>query len=244
MKESYAALGSIFEYLNRDCDYVKWSQYLINTLDGLDAGRTGVDIGCGNGYFTRALVKNGKSVIGTDISVHMLTKAEELAAAEGVRAQFVLGDVTKLKLLKKVDFAVAINDCINYVEPEKIRAAFCRVAGCLKKGGAFVFDVSTEYKLKEIIGDNLFAEDGEDVTLLWFNSFSDGRLVMDITVFTAAGGGLFKREDERQVQYAHGRAALENALKASGFDILRVEGHLGAAVDEKTERLNFICVKR
>ena len=49
MNDGYSALGGKFEYLNSDCDYEKWSQYLINTLQGLGAGPRGIDIGCGNG---------------------------------------------------------------------------------------------------------------------------------------------------------------------------------------------------
>ena len=52
---SYTALGNWFEYLNKDCDYPKWSQYLIERLAAFGAGNRGVDIGCCNGYFTRAL---------------------------------------------------------------------------------------------------------------------------------------------------------------------------------------------
>lgn len=81
MKESYAALGGKFEYLNSDCGYDKWSQYLIKTLEELGAGACGADIGCGNGYFTRALYKAGKEVCGVDISPEMLQKARELARA-------------------------------------------------------------------------------------------------------------------------------------------------------------------
>ena len=51
---SYSALGSWFEYLNCDCDYPTWSQYLIDLLKKYGAGTMGADVGCGNGYFTRA----------------------------------------------------------------------------------------------------------------------------------------------------------------------------------------------
>ena len=67
MANSYSALGRWFEYLNNDCGYEEWSQYLINKLKSLGAGAHGVDIGCGNGYFTRALARAGYSVSGIDI---------------------------------------------------------------------------------------------------------------------------------------------------------------------------------
>lgn len=72
MANSYSALGRWFEYLNDDCGYEQWSQYLIDTLKKENAGKNGVDIGCGNGYFTRALIKAGYNVFGVDISPEML----------------------------------------------------------------------------------------------------------------------------------------------------------------------------
>ena len=170
MKESYAALGGKFEYLNSDCGYDKWSQYLIKTLEELGAGACGADIGCGNGYFTRALYKAGKEVCGVDISPEMLQKARELASREGVRAEFLLGDITKLKLLKRVDFAVTVNNCIKYLPPAKLCAAFSQERSRLKKDGAFVFDLSSEYKLKNVLGDHLFAADLDDIAYLCHNT--------------------------------------------------------------------------
>ena len=241
MDRSYSALGGKFEYLNSDCDYEKWSQYLIRTLNGLNAGACGADVGCGNGYFTRALYKAGRDVCGVDISPEMLTKARELASSEGVRAEFLLGDITKLKLIKKVDFIVAINDCLNYVPPERLAAAFSRVRANLKKGGAFVFDVSSEYKLKNVLADNLFAEDLDEITYLWFNKFDGEKVVMDITVFTSAGDGLFKRQDERRSQYVHRTEDVKAALASCGFEVLRIEGHMGEELRDDSLRINFIC---
>lgn len=241
MDRSYSALGGKFEYLNSDCDYEKWSQYLIRTLNGLNAGACGADVGCGNGYFTRALHKSGRDVCGVDISPEMLTKARELASSEGVRAEFLLGDITKLKLIKKVDFIVAINDCLNYVPPERLAAAFSRVRANLKKGGAFVFDVSSEYKLKNVLADNLFAEDLDEITYLWFNKFDGEKVVMDITVFTSAGDGLFKRQDERHIQYVHRTEDVKAALASCGFEVLRIEGHMGEELKDDSLRINFIC---
>ena len=242
MNDGYSALGGKFEYLNSDCDYEKWSQYLINTLQGLGAGPRGIDIGCGNGYFTRALYRAGKDMCGIDISPEILTRARELAAAEGVRAEFLLGDITKLKYSGRADFAVAVNDCLNYVPPQKLHAAFSRVRACLKKGGAFVFDISTAYKLKNVLGDNLFADDGEDITWLWFNKWKGDRVEMDITVFTRQQDGLFSRADERQVQYAHEIPSVKNCLEEAGFKVLRTEGHLGEELKEDSLRANFICL--
>jgi ubiquinone/menaquinone biosynthesis C-methylase UbiE len=240
MQTQYSALGSWFEYLNDDCDYLQWSQYLINELKGLNAGPCGADIGCGNGYFTRALYKAGYNVIGIDISPQMLTVARQKAAKEGVRCEFLSGDITKLKLNAKIDFAVAVNDCLNYVAKDKIKTAFSKVYNNLKKGGVFIFDISSENKLRNIIGENLFGEDREDISYLWFNKQTADGVIMDLTFFVKDKDGRYCRYDERHIQYAHTEDEIISALKEVGFTKVTSEGHLGGSKDV---RINFIAVK-
>ena len=55
---AYAHLAKWFEYLNDDCGYENWSQYLITKLARYPLSE-GVDIGCGGGWFTRAFQKHG-----------------------------------------------------------------------------------------------------------------------------------------------------------------------------------------
>ncbi|MCH5146775.1 MAG: methyltransferase domain-containing protein [Clostridiales bacterium] len=238
-KQSYSAIGGVFEYLNSDCDYVEWSQYLIKTLERLGAGREGVDVGCGNGYFTRALYKAGYSVKGMDISPEMLSTAIELARKEGVGSEFLTGDITKLRLCGKVDFITAVNDCINYVPQDKLLSTFKGVCANLKKGGVFIFDISSENKLKNIVGDNLFVKDMDRATLIWFNTFKGDRVEMDLTLFSLNEDGTYSRSDECQTQYIHTEKDVSEALTSAGF-FVETEGHLGGS---KEERINFICRK-
>lgn len=238
---SYSALGNWFEYLNKDCDYTLWSQYLVNKLRTLNAGRKGVDIGCGNGYFTRALYRAGYDICGIDISPVMLNEAKRKAAREGVPCEFLLGDITKLKLTGKADFAVAINDCINYVPPAKLKIAFARVYSCLNRGGIFHFDISSEYKIRHILADNMFGEDGEEISYLWFNTSEEDGVTMDLTFFVRGADGRYDRYDETHRQYTYGEENVFSALKEAGFASVSSEGHLGS--EDKTQRINFTAVK-
>lgn len=240
MANQYSALGNWFEYLNADCDYDSWSQYLLSNLAELQVGRTGIDIGCGNGTFTRAFCKAGYQVTGFDISAEMLSTARQLAAEKGVHTEFLLGDITKLKINGKVDFATAINDCLNYVSPQNLSKAFTHVAGCLKKGGYFLFDISSAQKLTQTLGNNLFAEDRDELTYLWFNSCDGEKVEMDLSFFIPQKNGTYLRQDEHHTQYVHHEEAVIQTLNACGFTVLKVEGHLG---QEKSDRINFICKK-
>lgn len=239
MGDAYSAIGGLFEYLNQDCGYEQWSQYLIEKVSALTGAR-GIDIGCGNGYFTRAFYKRGNPMTGVDVSARMLSRAQELALAEGVRAEFLLGDITKLKIAgEKFDFAISVNDCFNYIPPQNLARAFKNAAKILKRGAVFIFDISTEYKLKNVLGNNLFADDGEDFTYIWYNRLFSDRVEMEITLFSRGDDGKYTRADEKHIQYIHTEASVSAALKAAGF-ISSVEGHLGKS---KKERINFICKK-
>ena len=142
----------------------------------------------------------------------------------------------------KADFAVSVNDCFNYVPPADIPRAFAHVKNCLKKGGVFLFDVSSEYKIRQVLGNNSFCEDREDVVCMWFCRQTAEGVEMEVTLFIKRADGLFERREERHVQYAHGSGFLRSALESAGFEVLSEEGALGDAQDKM--RVNFLCRRR
>ena len=240
-KAAYSALAEWFEYLNDDCDYENWSQYLIKKLSAYPLD-TGIDVGCGGGYFTRAFRKAGYETVGVDASAEMLDKAQRVALAEGSLGEYRLCDVTKDKIVGKYSFATAINDCINYVPPEKLQKALKNVYGCLKKGGVFLFDVSSPKKFAEKFTNAVNVDDRDEVTYLSFASTDGAQARLEVTLFIKNPDGSYVRMDETHVQYIHSKQALESALQAVGFTLLQVEGHLGE--DEAvSDRLVFLAQK-
>lgn len=235
----YSAIGGMFEYLNGDCGYEKWSQYLIEKLASLGAGCDGADVGCGNGYFTRALCRAGYEVLGVDISPEALNTAITLSRSEGVQAEFLCGDITKLRLGGKVSFITAVNDCLNYVPREKLAETFKRVNKNLKNGGLFLFDISSPEKLKNTVGNNTFVKDLDRATVIWCNTLFPDRVEMDITLFTLNADGTYSRSDESQTQYIHEEEQILALLRGAGF-----EAQTEPLPDsDKSERINFICRK-
>lgn len=238
---AYEALGNWFELLNDDCDYAAWEAFLLRLLAPYSF-REGIDVGCGNGYFTRAFEKNGYQMTGYDISLPMLNRAKELSAKERLKSEYVLCDLLSLKVKRRVDFALAINDCINYIPVSKVKTAFKRVAGALKKGGVFLFDVSSPYKLIEKVPGVSF-DDREEITYLSSNTWKGDRVEMEITLFLRKEDNSYARADETQVQYIHEEEFLLSALDEAGFTPLSVTGHLGEP-KEGSDRLVFLAQRR
>ena len=240
-KTAYSTLAEWFEYLNDDCDYEQWSQYLIKTLSAYPLD-TGLDVGCGGGYFTRALQRHGYQMTGMDVSAEMLDKAQRTAFSEGVRSEYILGDVSKGKIARKYSFVTAINDCFNYVEKGRLKTALKNVYGALKKGGIFLFDVSSEKKFREKFMDAVNVDDRDDVTYFSFARLDGEIATLDVTLYVKGKDGKYERFDERHVQYVYTEAELSAALEEIGFTVLRVEGHLGEN-KSISDRLVFLVQK-
>ncbi len=236
-KNAYANLANWFEYLNDDCDYESWSQYFIARLKA-ELRTSGIDIGCGGGWFTRAFTRAGYQMTGLDNSAEMLNYAQAQAAKEGVRGEYLLGDITKFHSPKKFDFATAINDCINYIPKNKIETAFKKVAGALKKGGIFLFDISSTRKFSEKLANTVSVDDRDDVTYLCFNRKEEDGVTMEVTLFCREKDGKYTRLDEVHRQYAYTEEEVLSALRAAGFTLLETTGHLGEN-KETSDRIFF-----
>lgn len=240
---AYRAIADVYEEL-MDVDYDAWAAYVLSIINEYSPGKKCADLGCGSGAFTRRFKRAGLDVIGVDVSEEMLTKAAELTRREGLSITYLRQDVRSFKAPSRLDCITAVTDCFNYLPGGDLVRTFKRLSSSLVKGGLLFFDVSTEYKLYNVIGDNLFGEDGEDFSYLWFNRRIEGGVEMDISTFTRQADGTFIKREEQHVQYAHTKEQLISALEESGFEVVRVEGHLGEALTDESQRLNVIAVRK
>ncbi len=239
--KAYANLAQWFEYLNDDCGYENWSQYFVARLREYPLV-SGLDIGCGGGWFTRAFQRAGYQMTGLDASPEMLNYAQAQAAKEGVRSEYLLGDIVKFHSPKKYDFATAINDCINYIPKDKLQTAFKRVAAALKKGGIFLFDISSKRKFLDKLANTVSVDDRDDVTYLCFNREETDGVTMEVTLFCKQADGSYLRADEIHRQYSYTEEEIAEALESAGLALLEVAGHLGE--DKATsDRLFFVARK-
>ena len=225
-KSAYRHLAKWFEYLNDDCGYENWSQYLIDKLRAYPLF-VGLDIGCGGGWFTRAFARQGYLMTGMDVSAEMLNAAQAAALKAGIKGEYLLGDIAKMKLPRRFDFATAINDCINYIPKDKLLPALKNIHGALKKGGVFLFDVSSPCKFTRKVANTVSVDDRDEVTYLAFNRMDGDKVTLDVTVFEREQSGKYVRFDETHVQYVYTETELLTALQTAGFTPVWVEGHLG-----------------
>ena len=100
-----------------------------------------LDVGCGSGFFTILLGKQGHEVLGTDLTPDMIEKSRELAKEEGVDCKFEIMDAENLDFPDET-FDVVISRNLTWTLPDAGHAyeEWCRV---LKKGGVLLnFDAN------------------------------------------------------------------------------------------------------
>lgn len=238
---AYGAIADIYERVVGG-DYVGWSDFVLKTVKTYAPNNKGCDAACGSGYFTRALKKGGFDIFGSDISDYMLTEAKTQSMREGLNINFINRSLTSFKSPVKLGFVTVINDGFNYLTSTEFLRSVKAIYSSLEKRGLLFFDISSEYKLKNILGNNMFGEDSDDFSYMWFNTLEENRVRMELTVFEKVGE-LYKKREEEQTQYIHTREFVENALSSVGFTVKAVTGALGAPLLSDSERLVFVAIK-
>ena len=103
-------------------------------------------------------------------------------------------DMRSFELYGTVEAIISICDSVNYVTREEdLVEVFRLVNNYLEPEGLFIFDFNTEYKYKEIIGEQVIAEDREDVSFIWYNEYDEEEHLnyIDLRVFVQEEEDLF-----------------------------------------------------
>ena len=235
----YKYLSFCYDEFMQDVDYDAWAKKIAGYIGNR---KKGVDCGCGSGLITMRLKKMGYDVIGTDLSTEMLERARENFRRENLNITLVRMDSENLVVGNKVDFITAVCDVVNYMKkPEKF---FVRAYNALADDGVLLFDISSKYKLTEIIGNNVFTDSTDNVTYIWSNSLSEkqNKVEMFLTFFVKNKDGSFDKEEENQIQYIYEVDDLVEKLRAAGFGKVEYFGFEGKNVAQE-ERICFAAYK-
>ena len=217
----YTAFASVYDRLMADVDYPAWAEFYRTLLVkyGISQGKV-CECACGTGNLTIWFAAMGYQVTGVDASPDMLFEASQKARKHGAMIPFVKQDMRQLRLHRQMDAVLCTNDGVNYLEDETQLSEFFRAAYLtLKPGGAFLFDVSTPYKLEHVLGDSFFGDELEDVAYLWRNHYSRSRLLveLDLVIFVRQKDGSYRRIHEHQKQFVHTSTQLKNLMQTAGF---------------------------
>ena len=234
----YQGFAELYDELMDDVNYEGWADHYTRLLSiyGIRSGKV-CECACGTGSLTLPLQKRGFQMTGVDLSREMLWQAAQKARKNGIAIQFVQQDMRSLNLHKPVDAVLATCDGVNYLLTEEDLLGFFRAAKrAILPGGALIFDVSTPYKLKNILCSGLMYEDRDDVTYLWQNTWHERSQTvnLDLCFFVRENDGRYRRMEEHQTQRAWNMETLKEVLWKAGFRAVCMysNGSLNAAKEQ------------
>ena len=111
-------------------------------------------------------------------------------------------------------------------------------------GGIFIFDFNTEYKYREVIGENTIAESREDCSFIWDNFYDreEGINEYDLTVFVREEGEMFRRFTETHYQRGYTVEQMLALVERAGMTVLEVtDADTGRAVTEESQRVYVVA---
>jgi len=240
--DCYKDFAKIYDQLiNCDIDYSAWSKFILDLCDEeavefIDY----LDLACGTGNMAEQICGRFRESWLVDMSMDMLSEAESKLRERGAKAKFVCQDITELNLNKKFDLITCCLDSTNYILKEiSLLRYFAAVKEHLKEGGIFVFDINSYYKLKEILGNNVYNYDDEDVTYIWENSFNNDIVDMYITFFVKEGE-LYRRFDEEHRERAYKEETIESLIDKAGLRVIyKFDNYELVKPDAESERIVY-----
>ncbi len=178
-----------------------------------------LDLACGTGDMSVLLCDRGMDVVGVDLSEQMLSVAKKKAGERKIL--FLRQDMSSLDLYGTVDAALCLSDSLNCLPSgEAIRRTLERVSLFLEEDGLFLFDVSTPFRLKEVLDGRDIVLEEEGVLLTWSNDFNENTntLRMRYDVFSEEENGLYRRESEVQKTKAYRLASWKKWIASAGLE--------------------------
>ena len=246
MEESYKKFAGVYDMFMDNIDYPQWCEYLTGLLKeyGIEDGLV-LELGCGTGSMTELLAKKGYDMIGVDNAEDMLQVAMEKRERSGLDILYLLQDMREFELYGTVRAIVSVCDSMNYIlEEEELLEVFRLANNYLDPGGMFIFDLNTQYKYRNIIGDATIAENREDGSFIWENYFDEESQINEyaLTLFLPEENGLYRKSEEFHYQKAYNLEQVKQLLEEAGLEYITCyDAFTRKAPGKRSERVYMIA---
>ena len=193
--------------------------YYETTARGGD-DRSLLDVACGTGQFALWFLERGYSVLGTDLSEHVLRYARERAKRyvdEG-RASFVVADATTFSVEESFGLATSLGNLVNLLaDTDEVRRCFERVRAAVADGGTFVFDAVTRKGMWEGF-NSVHVLETEDFLFVLRGVYHGGSEARSwVSGVLRGNDGQWERFQEKKVITLFERATILDLLRTTGW---------------------------
>jgi ubiquinone/menaquinone biosynthesis C-methylase UbiE len=246
---SYENFAYFYDQLMRDVPYEKWVDLINLKKEKWNVkGKKLLDLACGTGELSVRFAEAGYEVTGIDLSSDMLSIAQTKAEEKGCHIHFYQQNMAELELTGQYDVIGIFCDSLNYLPTEEgVKQTFQRVHHYLQKGGLFIFDVHSVYKMTDVFIDHTYTYDDDEICYIW-NCFPGEEIHSvehELTFFVQDASGKYDRYDENHFQRTFSVETYTKWLTEAGFECLEVLGDFAdSSINEgQWERIFFIAGK-
>ena len=243
---SYEGFANVYDTFMDDVPYKEWAAYVMDILREYDIHDGLVlDLGCGTGSMTELLAAAGYDMIGVDLSADMLEIAMDKRTQKGLDILYLQQDMREFELYGTVRAIVSVCDSINYLTSEEELLAVLRlVNNYLDPGGIFIFDMNTPYKYRALLGDSVIAENREECSFIWENTFYEEEAVneYDLTIFLREENGMYRKYEETHFQSAFDLSRVKELIREAGMELIAVyDAFTRKLPSPDSERVYFVA---
>lgn len=247
----YSVFARYYDDLTANIDYKKRGEYFHEIIKKFKVTKENIllDLACGTGSISEVMARLGYDVIGVDLSDEMLGMAIEKKFDSGLDIQYLCQDMRKLDMYGTVDVTVCALDSINHLTSlNDVRKVFENVAFFSEKDGLFIFDINTAYKHRNILANNTFTYETDNVFCVWENTLvpETDEVKMNLEFFELEENGMYSRSSDSFSEKAYSEEDIEKLLADAGFEIIAKYGDdTFDAPTENTQRIVYTarCIR-
>ena len=153
------------------------------------------------------------------------------------------GSMTELLAEKGYDMIGVDNseDMLEIAMENELQEVFRLVNNYLDPQGIFIFDFNTEYKYREVLGNQVIAEDRDECSFIWENYYNHTSMIneYELTLFVREDeeASLYRKYQESHFQKAYTLREMRGLLEKAGLKFV-------AAYDAYTKKAPMYTSER
>jgi ubiquinone/menaquinone biosynthesis C-methylase UbiE len=249
MSDYYDNFSYYYDSLTKNVDYHQRAEHFHEIIKRFGGNTSGIllDLACGTGSISEEMAKLGYDVIGTDISDGMLNVALDKKFDSGLNIQYLLQDMRELDMFGTIDNTLCVLDSLNHLPTlEDIKKTFSRVSLFAEPNGLFIFDMNTIYKHREVLSNNAYIYETDEVFCAWENFYDPNGDRVDITLnfFERGEKESYKRYTEEFSEWAYSVDDIVQAVESVGLKLLAMyDDDTFNPIHDHSERVVFVTRK-
>jgi SAM-dependent methyltransferase len=225
--QPYTGFASVYDIFMDNVPYDEWADYVQHLLKQNKIEKCLLlELGCGTGSMTRRLAGKGFDMIGIDNSEEMLSIAREKSAEGEESILYLCQDMREFELYGTVAAVISVCDSMNYILSEEDLLRVLRLTNnYLDPKGLFIFDLDTQYAYEEILGDNTIAENREEGSFIWENTYYEEEMLneVNLTLFIPEEeASLFRKYEETHYRRAYCLDTIKRLIEEAGMELVAI----------------------